>query len=41
MVKDDSEEIVISKNGDLQPIPPGYEMLKKIEQQPSGPPHAE
>jgi SecD/SecF fusion protein len=42
MVKDDSEEIVSSKNGQiLQPIPPGYEMLKKIEQQPSGPPIAE
>jgi len=42
MVKDDSEEIVSSKTGQiLQPIPPGYEMLKKIEQQPSGPPIAE
>jgi SecD/SecF fusion protein len=42
MVKDDSSEIVNEKNGQiLQPIPPGYEMLKKIEQQPSGPPIAE
>ena len=42
MVKDDSPEIVNEKTGQvLQPIPPGYEMLKKIEQQPSGPPIAE
>jgi SecD/SecF fusion protein len=33
MVKSDSDEIL--KNGD--PIPPGYELLKKVEAQPTGP----
>ena len=42
MVKDDSEEIVNHNTGQiLQPIPPGYAVLKKIEQQPSGPPVTE
>ena len=35
MVKPDSDEIL--KNG--EPIPPGYELLKKIETEPTGPPH--
>ena len=34
MVKPDSDEII--KNG--EPIPPGYELLKKLEAQPTGPP---
>jgi SecD/SecF fusion protein len=34
MVRDDSDEIL--KSGG--PIPPGYELLKRIEPQPSGPP---
>ncbi len=34
MVKDDSDEII--KNN--EPIPPGYELLKRIEPQPDGPP---
>ena len=34
MVKPDSDEIL--KNG--EPIPPGYELLKKVDPQPSGPP---
>ena len=34
IVKDDSDEIL--KNG--EPIPPGYELLKHVEAQPSGPP---
>ena len=34
MVKPDSDEIL--KNG--EPIPPGYELLKKLEAQPTGPP---
>jgi SecD/SecF fusion protein len=34
MVKPDSDEIL--KNG--EPIPPGFELLKRIEPQPSGPP---
>src|ERR1019366_7989432 len=35
MVKPDSDEIL--KNG--EPIPPGYELLKRVEPQPTGPPH--
>src|SRR5271167_467591 len=35
MVKPDSDEIL--KNG--QPIPPGYQLLKKVDPQPTGPPH--
>ncbi len=39
MVKEDSAEIVNEKTGELlQPIPPGYVVLKRIEQQPNGPP---
>ena len=39
MVKEDSSEYVNEKTGDiLQPIPPGYVMLKHIEPQPNGPP---
>ena len=39
MVKEDSAEIVNEKTGELlQPIPPGYVVLKHIEQQPNGPP---
>jgi len=34
MVKEDSDEII--KNN--EPIPPGYELLKRIEPQPDGPP---
>ena len=34
MVKEDSEEII--KNN--EPIPPGYVLLKRVEQQPNGPP---
>ncbi len=42
MVKEDSAEIVNEKTGELlQPIPPGYVVLKRIEQQPSGPPITE
>jgi SecD/SecF fusion protein len=35
MVKPDSDEIL--KNG--EPIPPGYVLLKRVEPQPTGPPH--
>src|SRR5208283_5570333 len=35
MVKEDSDEIL--KNG--EPIPPGYQLLKRVDPQPSGPPH--
>jgi SecD/SecF fusion protein len=39
MVKEDSSQYVNEQTGDiLQPIPPGYEMLKRIEPQPNGPP---
>jgi SecD/SecF fusion protein len=39
MVKEDSAEIVSEKTGELlQPIPPGYVVLKHFEQQPNGPP---
>jgi SecD/SecF fusion protein len=42
MVKEDSAEIVNEKTGELlQPIPPGYVVLKRIEQQPNGPPTME
>jgi SecD/SecF fusion protein len=34
MVKEDSDEII--KNN--EPIPPGYELLKRVEPQPNGPP---
>jgi SecD/SecF fusion protein len=37
MVKEDSDEII--KNN--EPIPPGYVLLKRVEQQPSGPPTIE
>jgi SecD/SecF fusion protein len=39
MVKEDSSQYVNEATGEmLQPIPPGYEMLKRIEPQPNGPP---
>jgi SecD/SecF fusion protein len=42
MVKEDSAQIVNERTGQiLQPIPPGYELLEHIDQQPSGPPIAE
>jgi len=42
MVKEDSAQYVNETTGDiLQPIPPGYEMLKHIEPQPNGPPKIE
>jgi SecD/SecF fusion protein len=42
MVKDDSAEIVNEKTGQiLQPIPPGYELLKEVDQNPNGPPTVE
>jgi SecD/SecF fusion protein len=37
MVKEDSDEII--KNN--EPIPPGYELLKRVEPQPNGPPTIE
>lgn len=37
MVSEDSDRII--KNG--EPIPPGYELLKRIQPQPSGPPQVE
>ena len=37
MVSEDSDKII--KNG--EPIPPGYELLKRIQPQPSGPPQVE
>jgi SecD/SecF fusion protein len=37
MVKEDSDEII--KNN--EPIPPGYVLLKRVEQQPNGPPTIE
>jgi SecD/SecF fusion protein len=37
MVKDDSDEIIKNK----EPVPPGYEILKQISQQPNGPPQIE
>jgi SecD/SecF fusion protein len=42
MVKEDSSQYVNETTGDiLQPIPPGYVMLKRIEPQPNGPPTIE
>ena len=42
MVKEDSGEFVREKTGEvLQPIPPGYVVLKHIEPQPNGPPNIE
>ncbi len=42
MVKEDSAQYVNETTGEiLQPIPPGYEMLKHIEPQPNGPPKVE
>jgi SecD/SecF fusion protein len=42
MVKSDSRQYVNEETGEiLQPIPPGYEMLKRIEPQPNGPPKIE
>ncbi len=42
MVKEDSAQYVNESTGEiLQPIPPGYEMLKRIEPQPNGPPRIE
>src|ERR1039458_4571382 len=39
MVKEDSSQYVNEKTGELlQPIPPGYVMLKRKELQPNGPP---
>jgi SecD/SecF fusion protein len=39
MVKPDSAQIVNERTGQiLQPIPPGYELLKQVEPQVSGPP---
>ena len=37
MVKEDSDEIIRNN----EPIPPGYEKLRRIEQQPNGPPVVE
>ncbi len=38
MVKEDSAQIVDEKTGQLlQPVPPGYELMKYVEQQASGP----
>jgi len=37
MVKEDSDEIIRNN----EPIPPGYEKLRRIEQQPNGPPNVE
>ncbi len=37
MVKEDSDEII--KNN--EPVPPGYELLRRVEQQPNGPPIVE
>ncbi|MGO9478362.1 MAG: protein translocase subunit SecD [Limisphaerales bacterium] len=38
MVKEDSSQYVNEKTGEiLQPVPPGYEVLKRIEPQPNGP----
>src|SRR6185369_5751586 len=40
IVRDDSAQIVDETTGELkQPIPPGYELLKHIQPQLSGPPH--
>jgi SecD/SecF fusion protein len=42
MVKDDSSEIVNPTTGQvLQPVPPGYAVLKMVEQESSGPAKAE
>jgi SecD/SecF fusion protein len=42
MVMEKSYEFVNETNGDiLQPIPPGYEVLKRVEPQPNGPPKVE
>jgi SecD/SecF fusion protein len=42
MVKEDSREYIDEKTGDLlQPIPPGYVVLKRIEPQPNGQPTIE
>ena len=42
MVKDDSDEIIAAMHkGEPVAIPPGYEILKHISQQPDGPPHVE
>ncbi len=42
MVKEDSSTYINEKTGDiLQPIPPGYQVLKRIEPQPNGPPEIE
>jgi SecD/SecF fusion protein len=42
MVKEDSAQYVNESTGEiLQPIPPGYEMLKHVEPQPNGPPKIE
>ena len=42
MVKEDSSTYVNEKTGEiLQPIPPGYVVLKRIEPQPNGPPEVE
>ncbi|HTX22378.1 MAG TPA: protein translocase subunit SecD [Candidatus Aquilonibacter sp.] len=42
MVKDNSDEIVDERTGKiLEAVPPGYEVLKHIEQQPNGPPTVE
>jgi SecD/SecF fusion protein len=38
MVRDDSAQIVDEKTGQLlQPVPPGYELMKYVQQQASGP----
>src|ERR1017187_6124218 len=42
MVKEDSSQYVNEKTGELlQPIPPGYVLLKHVEPQPNGPPVVE
>jgi SecD/SecF fusion protein len=42
MVKDDSAEIIAAmKKGEPVAIPPGYEILKQVSEQPNGPPQIE
>jgi SecD/SecF fusion protein len=42
MVKDDSDQIIDAiKKGEAVAIPPGYQILKHISQQPNGPPQVE
>ncbi|HEY3932421.1 MAG TPA: protein translocase subunit SecD [Verrucomicrobiae bacterium] len=42
MVKDDSDQIIAAmKKGEPVAIPPGYQILKQVSQQPNGPPQIE